>query len=72
MTNTDVNIFLDLLGKNDLAIIIGQKGGQAKQVDEDSVRPLKKYLVITQIINDQGQKVHYPMPLSLVETDKLQ
>lgn len=71
MTNTDVNIFLDLLGKNDLAIIIGQKGGQAKQVDEDSVRPLKKYLVITQIINEQGQKVHYPMPLSLVETDQL-
>jgi hypothetical protein len=47
MRNTDINVFLDLLGKNDLAVIIGQKGGTAKQVDEDPVRPQKKYLVIT-------------------------
>ena len=70
MRNSDVNLFIDLLGKNDLAVIIGQKGGAAKQVEEDPLRPSKKYLVITQI-SDHGQKVHYPMPLSLYETDQL-
>ena len=68
MKNSDPNIFLDLLDKNDLAVIIGQKGGTARQVEEDPIRPSKKYLVITQTTGEQG-KVHYPMPLNILDTE---
>ena len=68
MKSEDSNLFLDLLGKNDLAIIIGQKGGPSRLPEEEK-RPQKKYLVVTQIVGEH--KVHYPMPLSIVETSQL-
>jgi hypothetical protein len=64
--NEDPNVFLDLLGKNDLAVIIG-KSGSSRATEEES-RPQKKYLVVTLIAGDH--KVHYPLPLSIVEASQ--
>ena len=67
----DSTAFVDLLNNHDLQLLKGQKTGrkpdlQASQDDQ----PQKKYLIMTRINREAKQKVHYPLPMLPLETDK--
>ena len=74
LSATDASAFIDLLNNHDLQLLKGQKSGQSRPASQsqqqDESQPQKKYLIMTQIDRETKQKVHYPMPLLPLETDK--
>ena len=73
LSATDASAFIDLLNNHDLQLLKGQKSGQQSRPPSSSMQddqPQKKYLIMTRIDRDTKQKVHYPMPLLPLETDK--
>ena len=66
----DPSSFIDLLNNHDLQLLKGQKTGAASGSQSNSGQPQKKYLIMTRIDKETRQKVHYPLPLLPLETDK--
>ena len=67
----DPNSFVDLLNNHDLQLLKGQKTGKRPEpsITQDG-KPQKKYLIMTKIDRESQQKVHYPLPLMPLDTDK--
>ena len=67
----DPNAFVDLLNVHDLQLLKGQKTGKKPEPSNPhDAQPQKKYLIMTKIDRESKQKVHYPLPLMPLDTDK--
>ena len=58
--------FFDILTINELRVLTAKKGQAVDKVEEDPSKLSKRYLIVTQL-NEQKQKVHYPLPLNPIE-----